>query len=152
MSWKLSVCEPIPRFDRGKNYITTFYSGHTAGGTTLVINDYQIAKFFLPGDILTLGPSTAAGYEGATERVVIVSATTFVVTMLAATSNSYSAGDNISGVASGSSDGWSIISGITSDAIFTPMGWGHIRRSDLSGKQGQPAPSFGNQAPVFRIA
>jgi len=125
--FKLAVFGYIPnfRFRHPYRWYSTLASNAAVGTTTLTVNNFtapsgsgiSASKFLQNGDKITLGTSTASGYSGKTENVIIKNATSNTITLESGLVYGYSSGDSISGTGSRCPDKF-----YPKDDALTPQG------------------------------
>lgn len=82
-----------------------YYDTATVDGDTPTPSD-GLVKFVRPGDKILIGPSTAVGYEGANEYVIISSVTPSAMAFQSQTSFQYANNDPITGIGTNTAGGW----------------------------------------------
>lgn len=127
MAWKLSVVEMAPDFSRGMQFAHTFNGTRAGGSSTIPISSDAAQLNWIDGDTIKLGPSTHADNPGSFEHRRVTLVTSSLVYLSEPITYSYSNGDPIVGVGSGTPEGWYVVPAAT----ISPL-----KMYGLTGKQG----------------
>ena len=108
--FKLAVFAPIAnfRFRHPFRWYSTLASDAAIGATSLSVNNYTptggsglpASDFLQKGDKLNIGTSSASGYSGKTENVIVRKVSSNTITLENGLTYGYSSGDSISGMGS----------------------------------------------------
>jgi len=131
-TWKLSVAEPLPRFNRGAKRSTTLNAAVSASATSIQLED-EVDSFYLDHNVLLqLGPSSSTSNLGAVETIqvsTVTNSTTYTtVTTPTPTQYAYTSGDPVTYISNNIPQGWEFDWPVSADSniafSLTPMKYG----------------------------
>jgi hypothetical protein len=126
-AWKMGVALPIPNpsFRHPSKFATKLSGAYTSGTQLNCVrsgtNGWQgvaaaggygnmIVHYLSPGDRVTIGPSTASGYEGRVEKAIVAfaSGSSDLINLTAALIYDYAVGDPVTGIGTTMPGGWTL--------------------------------------------